>query len=212
MSLSKEEEVKDIDYLIEDPIINNQRYVCLSFLKPSNIDEENRDKNLTVSGVKIGGSYETYEEAKKRAEFLQKHNKYHNIYIGEVGKWCPFEDNPDKAKDCEYMNKDLNKLMKTYLEQQEKAKEYHETRKQDMVKKAVESSENQKKLNKINEDKEENESGNKKKNKLNKIQKKLETEKKDLEHDKNEVTANINKIRVLEEELAEKIKELEANN
>jgi len=211
MSLSKEE-VKDIDYLIEDPIINNQRYVCLSFLKPSNIDEENRDKNLTVSGVKIGGSYETYEDAKKRAEFLQKHNKYHNIYIGEVGKWCPFEDNPDKAKDCEYMNKDLNKLMKTYLDQQEKAKEYHETRKQDMVKKAVESSENQKKLNKINEDKEENESGNKKKNKLNKIQKKLETEKKDLEYDKNEVTTNINKIRELEDELAEKIKELEANN
>jgi hypothetical protein len=211
MSLSKEE-VKDIDYLIEDPIINNQRYVCLSFLKPSNIDEENRDKNLTVSGVKVGGSYETYEDAKKRAEFLQKHNKYHNIYIGEVGKWCPFEDNPDKAKDCEYMNKDLNKLMKTYLEQQEKAKEYHETRKQDMVKKAVESSDNQKKLNKINENKEENESGNKKKNKLDKIQKKLETEKKDLEYDKNEVTANINKIRELEEELAEKIKELEANN
>ena len=211
MSLSKEE-VKDIDYLIEDPIINNQRYVCLSFLKPSNIDEENRDKNLTVSGVKVGGSYETYEDAKKRAEFLQKHNKYHNIYIGEVGKWCPFEDNPDKAKDCEYMNKDLNKLMKTYLEQQEKAKEYHETRKQDMVKKAVESSENQKKLNKINEENEEKESGNKKKNKLDKIQKKLETEKKDLEYDKNEVTANINKIRELEEELAEKIKELEANN
>ena len=211
MSLSKEE-VKDIDYLIEDPIINNQRYVCLSFLKPSNIDEENRDKNLTVSGVKIGGSYETYEDAKKRAEFLQKHNKYHNIYIGEVGKWCPFEDNPDKAKDCEYMNKDLNKLMKTYLDQQEKAKEYHETRKQDMVKKAVESSENQKKLNKINDEKEENENGNKKKNNLDKIQKKLETEKKDLEYDKNEVTTNINKIRELEEELAEKIKELEANN
>jgi hypothetical protein len=209
MSLSKEDE---IDYLMEDPIINNQRYICLSFLKPSNIDEENRDKNLTVSGVKAGGSYETYEEAKRRAEFLQKHNKYHNIYIGEVGKWCPFEDNPDKAKDCEYMNKDLNKLMKTYLEQQEKAKEYHETRKQDMVKKAVESSENQKKLNKINEENEEKESGNKKKNKLDKIQKKLETEKKDLEYDKNEVTTNINKIRELEEELAEKIKELEANN
>ena len=209
MSLSKEDE---IDYLMEDPIINNQRYICLSFLKPSNIDEENRDKNLTVSGVKVGGSYETYEDAKKRAEFLQKHNKYHNIYIGEVGKWCPFEDNPDKAKDCEYMNKDLNKLMKTYLEQQEKAKEYHETRKQDMVKKAVESSENQKKLNKINEENEEKESGNKKKNKLDKIQKKLETEKKDLEYDKNEVTTNINKIRELEEELAEKIKELEANN
>jgi hypothetical protein len=209
MSLSKEDE---IDYLMEDPIINNQRYICLSFLKPSNIDEENRDKNLTVSGVKAGGSYETYEEAKRRAEFLQKHNKYHNIYIGEVGKWCPFEDNPDKAKDCEYMNKDLNKLMKTYLEQQEKAKEYHETRKQDMVQKAIESSENQKKLNKINEENEEKESKNKKKNKLDKIQKKLETEKKDLEYDKNEVTTNINKIRELEDELAKKIKELEANN
>ena len=28
---------------------------------------------------------------------------YHNIYVGNVGKWLPFEDNPEKAKDNNYM-------------------------------------------------------------------------------------------------------------
>ena len=210
MSLSKE-----IDYLTEDPIINNQKYVCISFLKPSNIDEKARDKDLSVCGVKIRGSFETYDEAKKRAEFLQKCVHYHNIYIGEVGKWCPFEDNPEKAKDCEYMNKDLNKLMKIYSEQQEQAKEHHEIRKQTMIKKALEEVEDKKKSNKIIEDNDsENASKKKKKqasnNKIEQIQKKIEEDKKDLEQDKNEVSMNINKIRELEEELSKKIKELES--
>ena len=128
----------EIDYLTEDPIITTQIFVCVSFLKNSSVDESKRDPKLTVCGFKVRGSYETYEEAKKRAEFLQKCDPYHNIYIASVGKWCPFEDNPEKAKDNEYMNKDLNKLMKSYTEQQTEAKDFHEIRKQDMVRKAME--------------------------------------------------------------------------
>lgn len=214
MSLSKEkiiESEKEIDYLTEDMIINNQKYVCLSFLKPSNINKENKDDALSVCGVKIRGTYETYDEAKKRAEYLQRYDKYHNIYIGEVGKWCPFEDNPEKAKDCEYMNKDLNKLMKTYIEQQDKAKEYHELRKQDMVTKALEEVDKKKKLNQ-NIDISNSSSNRKKNNKIDKLQKQLEINKKELEDEKNEITSSINKIRELEEELADKMKDLLPNN
>ena len=88
-----------IDYLTEDPIISEQKFMCISFLKPSSIEEKHRNKDLTVCGVKVRGCYATYEEAKQRADFLQKCDSYHNIYIGEVGKWCPFEDDPEKAKD-----------------------------------------------------------------------------------------------------------------
>ena len=128
---------EEIDYLTEDPIIEEQKYVCVSFLKPSSIIEEKRPKDLSVCGFKVRGGYSTYEEAKARADFLNKCDPYHNIYIAEMGKWCPFEDDPEKAKDAEYMNKDLNKLMKSYWNQQTEAKQFHELRKQDMIKKAL---------------------------------------------------------------------------
>ena len=50
---------------------------------------------------------------------------------GEMGKWLPFDPNPDSqaVKDSEYANEELNKMMKGYLENQEKAKLYHEQRK-----------------------------------------------------------------------------------
>ena len=113
--VSKKEE---IDYLTEDPVIADQLFVCVSFLKPSSIAEKYRPNDLSVCGFKVRGSYGSYEEAKARADFLNKCDPYHNVYVAEVGKWCPFEDNPDKAKDYEYMNKDLNKLMKNYWKQQ----------------------------------------------------------------------------------------------
>lgn len=197
---------KEIDYLTEDPVINDQKYMCISFIKPTSINEKNKDTNITVCGVKIRGSYSTYEEAKTRAEFLQKCDSSHNIYIGEVGKWCPFEDEPEKAKDSEYMNKDLNKLMKTYWKQQTEAKEFHEIRKQEMIKKS---------LDEVNEKKEELEVNKKvkgKKNKevkLNDMKEIVENEKEELNNEKIEIDKNINNLRKLEEELAEKMKELE---
>jgi len=152
----KQKKEVEIDYLTEDSVIPDQKFVCISIIKPTSLSEKkleeinkkgNGKNNLTVNGIKVRGSYATYEEAQKRCEFLQKCDPYHNIYIGEVGKWCPFEDDPTKAKNSEYMNKDLNKLMKNYDEQQNEAKEYHEIRKQDMVRKAMEDLTKRKKEN-----------------------------------------------------------------
>ena len=116
------------DYLYEDPIISNQKFVCISVLTPKNFKEE-----TTMSTLKVRGSYETYEEAKKRADFLRNIDSNINVYVGEVGKWLPFEDNPEHAKDHEYQNEQLNKMMKGYVENQEKAKEFHEQRKNEMI-------------------------------------------------------------------------------
>ena len=193
-----------IDYLTEDPIVSEQKFMCISFLKPSSIEEKYRNKDLTVCGVKVRGCYATYEEAKQRADFLQKCDSYHNIYIGEVGKWCPFEDDPEKAKDSEYMNRDLNKLMKTYNNQQSEAKEYHELRKQDMVKKAVLETDNKKKENEQSSD-----TKTKKSEKLTEIKNNIEVNKEELENEKNRIDENINVLRKLQDELNDKYRELE---
>jgi len=203
---------EETDYLTEDPIISEQKFMCISFLKPSSIEEKYRNKDLTVCGVKVRGCYATYEEAKIRADFLQKCDVNHNIYVGEVGKWCPFEDNPEKAKDSEYMNKDLNKLMKTYNTQQAEAKQYHELRKQEMVKKAVEETEKKKKMNEELSEKKSKTSKsvqNTESEKIENLKSSLELNKEDLDNEKNKIDENINALRKLQDELNEKYKEIE---
>jgi len=212
MSKSKKTEVNEIDYLTEDPVIDSQKYMCISFLKPSSIDEKNRDKSISVCGVKVRGVYATYEEAQKRAAHLVKCDQYHNVYVGEVGKWCPFEDDPEKAKDAEYMNKDLNKLMKTYWQQQADAKEFNEVRKQEMINKAIEDVDKKKKENELLDDEVSKKKTKKNKSeKLTELETDLELEKEELENEKKEIDENINLLRRLEEELIEKMNEMKAN-
>jgi hypothetical protein len=206
----------NIDYLTEDPVLSEQKFVCVSFLKPSAVDDKNKDKKITVCGFKVRGSYSSYEEAQARATFLQKCDQYHNIYVAEVGKWCPFEDDPEKAKSSEYMNKDLNKLMKSYMEQQNEAKEFHELRKQQMVQNALAETQKKKQENEASAEasNEITESKNKKKSlkatkqKVDELKSVVEDEKKELTADKDEVSSSINRIRELEAELDSKIREI----
>jgi hypothetical protein len=124
------------DYLYEDPQIPNQKYVCISILTPKNFKQEEGKEPITISTMKVRGCYDSVEEAKKRADFLRNIDPNINVYVGEVGKWLPFDDDPEKAKDHDYQNKRLNEMMKGYTENQEKAKEFHEQRKNEMIMKS----------------------------------------------------------------------------
>jgi len=121
------------DYLYEDPAVPNQKYVCISVLTPKNFKQEEGKEPITISTMKVRGCYDSVEEAKKRADFLRNIDPNINVYVGEVGKWLPFDDDPEKAKDHDYQNKRLNEMMKGYLENQEKAKEFHEQRKNELI-------------------------------------------------------------------------------
>lgn len=129
------------DYLYEDPAVPNQKFVCISILTPKNF----KDPKETMSTLKVRGSYDTFEEASKRGEFLRNIDPHINVYVGEVGKWLPFDDDPEKAKQQEYQNKQLNNLMKGYMENQEKAKEFHEQRKNELVLKTLKENEDKEK-------------------------------------------------------------------
>jgi hypothetical protein len=129
------------DYLYEDPPVPNQKFVCLSILTPKNF----KDPKETMSTLKVRGCYDTFEEASKRGEFLRNIDPHINVYVGEVGKWLPFDDDPEKAKQQEYQNKQLNNLMKGYMENQEKAKEFHEQRKNELILKTLKENEDKEK-------------------------------------------------------------------
>lgn len=139
-----------VDYLDEDPVISSQKYCVISVLTPKNFKDV--DDKSSMYTFKVRGSYETVEEAQKRIQFLNSIDPNVNIYLAEVGKWCPFEDDPEKAKDAVYKDEELNRLMKGYKENQEKAKEHFQQRKAEMVAKALSDTKEKKEKLKAEED------------------------------------------------------------
>lgn len=122
---------KYIDYLSEDPPIPGQLWVCISFLSPEGI------KNCSLRGLKIRGVFGTKQEADKRAEELQKIDSDFHVFVGEMGKWLPWDPDPNDSGDQVYQEKELQDLMKGYKENLGKAAKVQEDRKKEMIQKAA---------------------------------------------------------------------------
>lgn len=129
--MSTKSTTKYIDYLTEDPIIPRQRYCLISFLSPEGV------KNCTLRGIKIRGVYETKEEANDEAKKLQALDGNFHVFVGDVGKWLPWDPDPNQSGDQVYQEKQLNDIMHKYLENQEKAKQHNEERKENMIRNAA---------------------------------------------------------------------------
>lgn len=82
---------------------------------------EENDFLTNCRGVKIRGVYDTKVEAEHRAKLLQKLDKNHSVFIGQIGYWLPWDPSLTYLDDIdgEYLNNELNTLMKKYKENQE---------------------------------------------------------------------------------------------
>jgi hypothetical protein len=96
------------------------------------------DFRTTVRGLKIRGGYGTKEEAESRAKKLQKMDADHNIFVGQVGKWLPWDPSPSAIADHEYAEDQLNTLMKKYKENEEQREMFHREQRE-RAKKGVKS-------------------------------------------------------------------------
>lgn len=188
----------EVDYLTEDEPLSKQKFVVMTILTSKFMKESEFSKFM---GIKIRGSYATYEEAQKRAAYLQKIDPLFNVFIGEVGKWLPLDDDPDKAEDVTYSDKKLNNLMKAYIKNQDDAKELYNTRKNEMILKTLKESINEKpetkpetKLDEIEEENEDDKKMNELENEIKRVKELL---KKDTTEEDN---ININKLRDICEE------------
>jgi hypothetical protein len=94
-----------------------------------------KDNNFktTIRGIKIRGTFDTMEDAKNRIEFLKKVDKNFDIYVGQVGCWCPWSPNPNDLQDQEYAETQLNTLMKEYNKNVSDKNELFEQRKQEAI-------------------------------------------------------------------------------
>ena len=132
------------DYLNNNIDINNfeDEYENFCFKNRENLEKtfnENNDYKCSTRGVKIRGTYESYKEAELRAKVLQKLNNSHNVFVGQVGYWLPWDPNADSIADQEYSEAELNELMKSYKENQEKRDLHYKEQVSDR-KKSVEES------------------------------------------------------------------------
>jgi hypothetical protein len=76
-------------------------------------DEQNNFQT-SVRGVKVRGTYDTYREAEIRSKVLQRMDSRFDVFIGQVGYWLPWHPDVNKIQDQEYINDELNTLVKEY--------------------------------------------------------------------------------------------------
>jgi hypothetical protein len=102
--------------------------------------EFNRLHNFQTStrGLKIRGSYPTVEEAELRCKMLREVDPNHDIMVGPVGMWMPWEPEAYKTGRVEYMEEELNQLMHEKTKNESNAKTAFDQRIKETKKKAIE--------------------------------------------------------------------------
>ena len=78
----------------------------------------------SVRGLKVRGVYGSQAEAEARSKKLQRVDQIHNIFLGEIGKWLPWDPAPSDVANQEYAEEQLNTLMKKYKENEEAREEF----------------------------------------------------------------------------------------
>ncbi len=91
-----------------------------------------------VRGIKVRGSFDTLEEAERRVKQLQKTDKDHSIYVGQVGVWMPFHPEAYRTGRVEHLENELNTLMHEKQKNEAEAKEHFDERIRQTKQKAIE--------------------------------------------------------------------------
>jgi hypothetical protein len=88
-------------------------------------------------GLKIRGSYPTQEEAELRCKMLREIDPNHDVYVGPIGMWMPWDPEAYKTGRVEYMEEELNQLMSEKTKNESNAKTAFEQRVKESKQKAI---------------------------------------------------------------------------
>lgn len=86
------------------------------------------DFHSSIRGLKVRGVYGNIKEAELKAKKLQQKDKLHNILVGDVGKWLPWDPAPHEVGEQEYAQDQLNTLMRKYKENEDNREKFFEER------------------------------------------------------------------------------------
>ena len=99
---------------------------------------ENVSFQTTTRGLKIRGVYPTQEEAEMRCKLLREVDPNHDVYVGPVGMWMPWDPEAYKTNRVEYLEEELNQLMHEKKKNETKAKQEFDKRIRETKEKAIE--------------------------------------------------------------------------
>lgn len=109
----------------------SEAYDDFLFANKAKLEDEYYAKNdfrTTVRGLKVRGVFGNPKEAELKAKKLQQKDKYHNILVGDVGKWLPWDPASHEIADQDYNNDQLNSLMKKYKENEDDREKFFDER------------------------------------------------------------------------------------
>ena len=89
-------------------------------------------------GIKVRGSYPTQQEAELRCRMLREVDPNHDVFVGPVGMWMPWNPEAYKTGRVEYLEDELNQLMKEKNINEKTAKIEFEKRLKETKMKAIE--------------------------------------------------------------------------
>ena len=110
------------------------------------LQEEELEKKFNIQykfqtstrGMKVRGVYSTQEEAEMRCKMLRESDPNHDVYVGPVGMWMPWEPESYKTGRVEYLEEELNNLMHEKITNEKQAKIEFDKRIQEAKEKAME--------------------------------------------------------------------------
>jgi hypothetical protein len=109
-------------------------------------NEEELDKSFNIinnfqtstRGLKIRGVYPTVEEAELRCKMLRELYPNHDVFVGPVGLWMPWDPEAYKTGRVEYLEEELNQLMSEKKKNEYNAKSAFDQRVKESKQKAIE--------------------------------------------------------------------------
>jgi len=92
----------------------------------------------SVRGLKLRGVFNTQEEAEMRCKKIRDFDPHHDIFVGPVGMWIPWDPDAYKTGRIEFMEDELNQLHNEKSVNESRAKEEFDKRVKDAKRKAIE--------------------------------------------------------------------------
>lgn len=125
-------------FLFSDSDMQDQ-YRFFKEVHGSELDKDFLEKNdfkTSVRGIKVRGVFDTLKEAQIRADVLKRMGDKFDIYVAQVGCWCPWSPNPNDLQDQQYAETQLNTLMSKYKQNMDHRDEMYHQRKDEKIKQA----------------------------------------------------------------------------
>ena len=100
--------------------------------------QKSNEFQTSVRGLKVRGVFPTQEEAEMKCKKLRDMDPNHDILVGPVGVWLPWDPDAYKTGRVEFMEDELNQLHHEKMKNEQRATEAFELRVKEAKKKAIE--------------------------------------------------------------------------